>query len=415
MVRARMVLRRFVPALLVLAACRDAQPPEPPAPVPPQPPVRPATARPAVPPPEVAIGAAAYERYCATCHGLDRLGYKADNAPSLVSTTFLASASEPFLRIAIELGRPGTAMAGYARSIGGPLAPPEVDALVAFLRWDAPPAVALPEGAISGNAGNGAFLFQALCEKCHGTPMQRADALHLANPALLATASDAFLRHAIQKGRPGTKMEGWEGKLERSQVDDLVAHLRSLARPVPPAVPPPPPAQPSPAPPQAPTRLPIDGPVVVNPTGKRPEFKLREGLYASVAEVGKAFAEKKRIVVVDARAPSDYLRLHIEGAISVPHYDMADLDRIPNDGTWVVAYCACPHHVSGIVVEELRKRGYKRTAVLDEGVFFWQQQGHPVVAAEGQLPIPAPPPPPPPMPATPPAGTTDPWDSQPRH
>jgi cytochrome c oxidase cbb3-type subunit 3/ubiquinol-cytochrome c reductase cytochrome c subunit len=57
----------------------------------------------------------------------------------------------------------------------------------------------------------------------------------------------------------------------------------------------------------------------------------------------------------------------------------------------VISYCACPHHVSGIVVDELRKRGYLHSAVLDEGIFVWQQQGNPVVAAEGQLPVAAPP------------------------
>jgi rhodanese-related sulfurtransferase len=110
-----------------------------------------------------------------------------------------------------------------------------------------------------------------------------------------------------------------------------------------------------------------------------------------VADVAAAYKEKRRLVIVDARPPSDYLRLHITGAISVPYFDMSGLDRIPNDGTWVVTYCACPHHVSGIVLEELRKRGYAHSAVLDEGVFAWLQQGHPTVAADGQLPIAAPP------------------------
>ena len=58
----------------------------------------------------------------------------------------------------------------------------------------------------------------------------------------------------------------------------------------------------------------------------------------------------------------------------------------------MLAYCACPHHVSGEVVEELRKRGYKHTAVIDEGIFAWQQKGYPVVAAPGLLPSAAPPP-----------------------
>ena len=71
---------------------------------------------------------------------------------------------------------------------------------------------------------------------------------------------------------------------------------------------------------------------------------------------------------------------------------MKALDKLPNDGTWIIAYCACPHHASGVVFDELRRRGYKTSAVLDEGVFAWQHKGYPVVAAPGSLPIPAPPP-----------------------
>ena len=43
------------------------------------------------------------------------------------------------------------------------------------------------------------------------------------------------------------------------------------------------------------------------------------------------------------------------------------------------------------MLEELRKRGYPNTAVLDEGLFVWTKEGHPTKAASGQLPIAAPP------------------------
>jgi hypothetical protein len=48
-----------------------------------------------------------------------------------------------------------------------------------------------------------------------------------------------------------------------------------------------------------------------------------------------------------------------------------------------VAYCACPHHLSGIVVDELIKRGHKKAYVLDEGINVWRQKNHPVNAAKG--------------------------------
>ena len=48
------------------------------------------------------------------------------------------------------------------------------------------------------------------------------------------------------------------------------------------------------------------------------------------------------------------------------------------DDTFIVAYCACPHAASGHVVDALRERGYRNTAVLDEGILVWRELGHPV-------------------------------------
>jgi cytochrome c oxidase cbb3-type subunit 3/ubiquinol-cytochrome c reductase cytochrome c subunit len=323
-------------------------------------------------------GAALYAKYCQLCHGAKLEGYAADNAPSLSSPTFRASASTPFLRMAIERGRAGTAMAGFAKAVGGPLEPAEVDALVTFVRGGAPPPAPLPPKASKGDVAAGSRVYTAHCETCHGTVDRRGNAVHLANPMFLASASDAYLRVAVVEGRPGTPMEPWKDKLSANEIEDVIAYVRSLARPVP-AVPI---AAASPAP---------ATPVVMNASGKPPELPLRLGRYASVADVAKAYEEKRRFVLIDARPTSDYLRMHIPGAISVPYFDMHDLDKVPNDGTWVISYCVCPHEESGRVLEELRKRGYENTAILDEGFFVWTEQGHPVEAADGQLPIAAPP------------------------
>lgn len=328
-----------------------------------------------------------YATYCLTCHGARMEGYGADNAPSLASPTFRDTASDAFLRAAIERGRAGTAMAGYGRTVGGPLAPGDVDALLAYIRSGAAAPKSLPRKPSTGSATKGRQVYADHCQSCHGTAEQRSTAVHLANAMFLASASDAFLRAAIVRGRPGTPMEAWGAKLSPPEIEDVVAYVRSLARAVP-RVPPQPARATAPA-----GVVSIDGvPVLLNPAGEPASFSLREDRYVSVADVAKAYDEKRRLVIVDARTPSDYLRLHIAGAVSIPYFDMHELAKIPNDGTWVVAYCACPHHVSGIVVDELRKRGYPHTAVLDEGVFLWQQQGHPVDVANGQLPIAAPPP-----------------------
>ncbi len=336
--------------------------------------------------PSVEQGRRTYAALCATCHGPEGNGYKSDNAPSLRTATFLSSATDAFLSAAITRGRPGTAMAAYGRAFGGPLAPADVDALVATLRQGGPPRSPPPTGPVVGDVAQGKTLYTNLCARCHGTQTQRSSAVHLANPVFLQTATDGFLRYAVAEGRAPTSMASWKGALRPEQIDDLVAYVRSMARP--PGVP----AVPPPAPP-GPPAAPRQGPIVLNPHGRAPDFTLKDGLYVSIDQVKAALDAKRRLVITDARPPSEWLNLRIKGAISTPYYDPKALDDLPKDGTWIVAYCACPHHVSGVVVEALRKRGYPHTAVLDEGIFAWQQKKYPVIVAPGMLPPPAPPPP----------------------
>jgi mono/diheme cytochrome c family protein/rhodanese-related sulfurtransferase len=311
-------------------------------------------------------GAPLYDRYCALCHGRDAKGYVADNAPSLVSQTFLESASNLFIARAIRMGRPGTAMAAYAKFMGGPLDEPEIQAIVRFLRskGSAPKTMALRVA--HGNAERGARLFETHCTKCHGTDAKRGKAPALFNAELLQSATAGFLRYAIMRGRPPTEMPAFGRTLKPAEIDDIVAYLRSKS----PAYRPPPP----PVDVAALAKL----PVLLNPTGAVPSFTLREARYVPIEQVKKALEAKNRMVIIDARAASDFVRSHIPGAISNPYYDKAGLDRIPKDGTWVLAYCACPHHASGAVVDELRRRGYPHTAVLDEGILEWERRGYPV-------------------------------------
>ena len=365
---------------------------------PPRPDTAPAAKTP-ISPTEIA-GAQRYVRYCALCHGAHAEGYAADNAPSLVSPTFAATASDEFLRAGIAWGRPGTAMAGYSKAIGGPLDPAEIDSLIAYLHIGAPPPVALSTAPIAGDPVKGQTVYVTRCASCHGTPTQRGNSVHLANALLLSSAGDSFLRYAVAHGRPGTRMEAWEGKLDPSSIDNVVAYLRSLM-----------PSGTALATTALATTtratttlattmsttvgmepaLPVQGPIVINPKGQAPTFDLREDRFASLVSVKQALDKRQRIVIVDARPPSDWLRLHIPGSISIPYYDLKAIDDLPKDGTWIIAYCACPHHASGVVVDELRKRDFKHSAVLDEGVFAWQHAGYPVIAAPGTLPVPAPP------------------------
>jgi cytochrome c oxidase cbb3-type subunit 3 len=318
-----------------------------------------------------------YVRYCQLCHAPDATGYAADEAPSLVSTTFLESASDAYIARGIRYGRPNTAMAAYGKERGGPLDDLQIAAIVRFLRAKGPKARPLPERAASGDAARGAALFTRDCRKCHGSAHEPGKAPQLHNPELLAAASPAFLRHAIARGRPPTKMPAFERRLEPAEIDDVVAYLMSARTRAPSATPL------AAAAPQAQT-------LVLNPRGKAPEFVLREERFVSTEQVAKALADKRRLIIIDARSPSDWIQFHIPGAVSIPYYDTAQLERVPNDGTWVVAYCACPHHASGEVVDALRRRGHTNAVVLDEGILVWRRSGYPLEGAAVEAPAPSP-------------------------
>lgn len=326
-----------------------------------------------------------YLALCAPCHGVDARGYAADHAPSLVNPTFLESATDDFLRQSIAAGRPGTSMAAYGKARGGPLDDAGVDRLVRYLREHGPAAHPLPATS-PGDVAAGAAIYARRCVSCHGDATTRGEAMALFNPGLLAAASDAFLRHAIVRGRPGTKMEAFAGTLSDGEIDAVVSYLRSLGNLAPPVG-----LLPEPT---------GKEPLVINPSGKAPSFKLRadpcppavpgtvssckpDPRFVSVDQVARAVAARQRLVIIDARPTSEWRRVHIAGAVSIPYHELPRLAELPRDGTWIVAYCACPHHLSGIVVDELRKRGFAYAAVLDEGINDWHRRGFPVVAADG--------------------------------
>ncbi|MEM7284070.1 MAG: rhodanese-like domain-containing protein, partial [Pseudomonadota bacterium] len=59
-------------------------------------------------------------------------------------------------------------------------------------------------------------------------------------------------------------------------------------------------------------------------------------------------------------------------------------DALPNDDTWIVAYCECPRAAAESAVRRLRQLGYKNTAVLYEGYAGWSALGYPIAAGNVQ-------------------------------
>lgn len=306
-----------------------------------------------------------YADTCALCHGKNGEGYAADDAPRLAGQELLSHASDEFLRTAILRGRPGTTMSAWSTDRGGPLEGRDADAIIALLRgWQREPSVALDAAPIRGDASRATETYNTECRSCHGTNGVDGRYPQIGNPTFLASASDAYLRAAIERGRMETPMNAYASRLEAGAISDLVALLRSWQRPLdgPETLPPPPGGL-------------VD--VTLNPGGPDPGWEPNAQL-VSVDEVQSAMVSGASFVIADARAPSDYGGGHIAGAVSVPFYRVADfVPDLPRD-RYIITYCACPHAESGRAASELRARGYPRVAVLDEGFKVWRSRGYPI-------------------------------------
>jgi cytochrome c oxidase cbb3-type subunit 3/ubiquinol-cytochrome c reductase cytochrome c subunit len=312
-------------------------------------------------------GAALYGRMCAVCHGARGEGYRADQATALANADFLASASEDYLREAIVNGRAGTTMSAWGMSRGGPLAPDDVNALLAHLRsWSARGKIALDERPLGGDVTRGATIWDRDCTRCHGARGTGGPFVHVGNPELLAKATNGFLRHAIAHGRSGTPMPAFEPALSAVGADDVVKLLRTWQTQAPPT-PRPQPARPPP--------IPL-GPVPLNPRGPEPVgFRVAPATTPADVIHGE-LARGAKMALLDARAPSDYTREHIAGAVSVPFYAPEPyLASLPKDA-WLVAYCACPHAESGQLASKLVQSGFTKVTVLDEGLGVWKAKGY---------------------------------------
>ena len=159
-------------------------------------------------------------------------------------------------------------------------------------------------------------------------------------------------------------MAGYADQVPAQAIDDLVALLRSWARP-------PDEVELTPLPPDHLSDA------LLNPEGPDPEFPSTTELYVGVEAVKSALDAGARVVIADARVASDYLVEHIAGAVSVPFFDAGDLaGQLPEDA-WIVTYCACPHAEARAAATALSENGRPQVRVLDEGLPGWLAAGYP--------------------------------------
>jgi len=338
-------------------------------------------APPAVPedPARIAHGKELYLRICAVCHGKNGEGYVADAAPALNHPGYLGSVTDALLRDAIENGRTGSTMSAWSKAHGGPLGTEDVTAVIAFIRsFYQGPKLVLDEGSLPGNPRSdrvrGAVLYAEHCQKCHGARGIEGPNARIGDPAFLRRASRGFLRLAIREGRPPTPMPAFRDALGLEAIDDIIMQLRALARENAPRV-----TRGSQPKPQSPLPLPK---LPQNPKGRDPRGFRKHPETTPLDVVYREMKAGARLALLDARAPSDYLREHIKGAASVPYYDPSPyLDKLPKD-TWLVSYCSCPHAESKTLAQKLLNAGFEKVTVLDEGIGAWRAKGHPVVSED---------------------------------
>ncbi len=313
-----------------------------------------------------------YQKYCTLCHGADREGNAADFAPSLKSKSLMSTMPLNFLASSIGFGRPNTAMAAYLSDAGGPLSMKDIFILATWLKHKSGvETIALSLDPIEGDIINGATIFKQKCAECHGEKAEGITAPALANPAYLAFATDAYIKYAIENGREETKMISFKRQLSGDQIDDLTAYIRSLTSGW------------SPEPKEL-SAYPEPKDYVSNPQGEKPSFILKQGRYVPMEQVAKALKEKNKFVILDTRTTSEWHNAHIPGAIPIPYYISENkvAKGLPNDDTWIIAYCSCPHAASDKIIDMLRKKGFKNTAVIDEGFFNWINAGYPIIGGK---------------------------------
>ena len=323
--------------------------------------------------PEQLHGQELYMIFCSYCHGNDGEGYLADEAPMIAADGFLQTATDDFLVAAIDHGRPGTVMSAWGWDYGGPIVPPDVDDMVAFMRsWQSGPALDVHDQVVVGQPEQGEPLYVEHCEECHGVQGVDGTSIDLANPWLLHTASDGFLRYAIELGRPDTEMEAFGEQLDADAIDDLVALLRSWATPV----------EDTAVPPFEPD---LSQPIV-NEGGPPADFSddLIEGQFIPLDAIWQAYDAGEAMVILDSRPGSDYMLSHITGAVSTAFYRVDEAIAFMPDDLWLVAYCGCPHSLSGEVAAAMVEAGFPMTGVLDEGYYAWLLAGYPITEGTSQ-------------------------------
>ena len=171
-----------------------------------------------------------YAANCVACHGSN--GQGTTLAPALNDPAIRTERTAAQLNKTISLGSPGTVMAGWNQR----LSTAEIDQLVTLVQqWDQIPPDAIPEPpaqpiiVTEKLLATGQTLYAQSCSRCHGTDGQgtrRAPALKVQSFFDKVTTDQAMVQ-IVSSGVPGTAMPAWGDRLGVSEIEAIVAYVRS--------------------------------------------------------------------------------------------------------------------------------------------------------------------------------------------
>jgi molybdopterin/thiamine biosynthesis adenylyltransferase/rhodanese-related sulfurtransferase len=94
--------------------------------------------------------------------------------------------------------------------------------------------------------------------------------------------------------------------------------------------------------------------------------------------------EGGEVVLIDTREPHEYQEAHLQGGKLVPPGLLAEeiAAAAPDKSARTILYCRTGNR-SALAAAQMQKLGYEDVASMAGGIVLWQEQGLPVVAAQG--------------------------------
>jgi rhodanese-related sulfurtransferase len=100
---------------------------------------------------------------------------------------------------------------------------------------------------------------------------------------------------------------------------------------------------------------------------------------ADIDEVKAMLDRKDKVLLVDVREESEYVKDHLPGAIhlgkGIIERDIEE--RVPELSTPLVLYCGGGYR-SALAADNLQKMGYTSVLSMDGGIRGWREQGFPL-------------------------------------